>query len=97
MKTAIVMGAGWAGQSSAVELADKGFKVTLLEQSGRLGGRASSFKDEKSGETIDNGQHLFMGCYHHTIDLLKTIGSLEMLKFQENLSVPIVKRQLSDL
>ncbi len=87
MKTAIVLGAGWAGLSCGVELAEKGFQVTILEQSKRLGGRASSFKDEKTGDTLDNGQHLFMGCYTATIAFLKKIGSLPLLKFQKDLEV----------
>ena len=92
MKTAIVMGGGWAGLSCAAGLAEKGFKVTLLEQSGRLGGRASSFIDEKTGDTIDNGQHLFMGCYLRTIEFLKKIGTLGKLRFQKDLSVDFVGR-----
>lgn len=90
MKKVIVIGGGWAGLSAAVELAQKGLQVTLLEQSGKLGGRASSFLDNKTGSTLDNGQHLFMSCYHQTINFLKKIGSLEKLKFQENLSVDFV-------
>lgn len=90
MSKAIVIGAGWAGLSAAVELAGKGFEVTLLEQSKRLGGRASSFRDEKTGEVVDNGQHLFMGCYQHTINFLKKVGSIGKLKFQKNLSVSFV-------
>lgn len=90
-KTAIVIGGGWAGLAAAVELAEKGWAVTLLEQSGRLGGRASSFVDQKTGDVVDNGQHLFMGCYDHTMRFLKKIGSFERLKFQANLSVDFVK------
>lgn len=90
MKTAIVIGGGWAGLSAAVELADKGLHVTVLEQSGRLGGRASSFFDPKTKTTVDNGQHLFMGCYTHTIQFLKKIGSIQKLKFQKDLSVHFV-------
>jgi len=93
MKKVIVMGAGWAGVSAAVRLAQSGYQVTVLEQSKRLGGRASSFKDEKSGEVIDNGQHLFMGCYHAALDFLHTIGSLSKLKFQKNLTVNFVDRK----
>jgi squalene-associated FAD-dependent desaturase len=90
MKKALVIGAGWAGLSAAVELAEKGFCVTLLEQSGRLGGRACSFVDSKTGTPVDNGQHLFMGCYTHTIAFLKKIGALEKLKFQKDLLVDFV-------
>ncbi|OGR79897.1 MAG: hypothetical protein A3I11_09115 [Elusimicrobia bacterium RIFCSPLOWO2_02_FULL_39_32] len=93
MNRAIVIGGGWAGLSSAVELQDKGFEVTLLEQSGRLGGRASSFKDKESGEILDNGQHLFMGCYSSTIRFLEKIGSLKDLRFQDKLSVNFVNRK----
>ncbi|MBI4217786.1 MAG: oleate hydratase [Elusimicrobia bacterium] len=93
MPTALVIGAGWAGLSCAVELAEKGFKVTLLEQSGRLGGRASSFSEAKTGHIVDNGQHLFMGCYDHTFQFLRKIGSFQRLKFQENLSVSFVNRE----
>ena len=87
MKTAVVVGGGWAGLSAGVELAEKGFQVTIIEQSGRLGGRASSFADDRTGDVIDNGQHLIMGCYIRTIEFLAKIGSLNKLKFQKNLRV----------
>lgn len=87
MKTAIVIGGGWAGLSAGVELADKGFAVTVLEQSKRLGGRASSFKHEKTGDTVDNGQHLMMGCYAATGQFLRKIGSFDQIKIQPDLAV----------
>lgn len=93
MNTAIVIGGGWAGLSCAIELQDKGFEVTVLEQSGRLGGRASSFKDKESGEILDNGQHLFMGCYSSTIQFLEKIGTLKNLRFQDKLSVDFINRK----
>lgn len=93
MKSVIVIGGGWAGLSAAVQLAEKGLQVTLLEQSGRLGGRASSFIDDKTGDVVDNGQHLFMGCYSQTIKFLQKIGSYNKLKFQKNLSVDFVDRK----
>lgn len=93
MKSAIVIGGGWAGCAAAVELAEKGFQVSLLEGSNRLGGRASSFVDAKTGSVMDNGQHLFMGCYSATIQLLKKIGTLSKLKFQKDLSVAFVNKK----
>src|SRR5207245_3776777 len=42
-KSVIVIGAGLAGLSSGVALADAGFRVKLLEQRPFLGGRASSY------------------------------------------------------
>lgn len=90
MKKVIVIGGGWAGLSAAVECAKNNYSVTLLEQSGRLGGRASSFADQALGEIVDNGQHLFMSCYDFTTHFLQEIGSLKQIQFQKNLSINFV-------
>lgn len=87
------MGAGWAGLSCAVRLAQAGYRVTVLEAGKRLGGRASSFHDSKTGDSIDNGQHLLMGCYTESLEFLKTIGTFNKLQFQENLAVDFLDRQ----
>ena len=60
----LVLGGGFAGLSCAVALAEKGRKVLVLEKKPHLGGRAYSF--EENGLDVDNGQHLFMGCYRAT-------------------------------
>ena len=39
---------------------------------------------------MDNGQHLFMGCYHRTIDFLSRIGCLDKLKFRQDSQVDFV-------
>jgi len=36
---------------------------------------------------VDNGQHIFMGCYRATIRFLSTIETLDRLRFQERLTV----------
>lgn len=79
----VIIGGGFAGLAAGVYLSERGFAVTLLERRNHLGGRAYSFTDTKTGDTVDNGQHLFMGCYYHTIDFLKKIGTLDRLSFQE--------------
>ena len=71
----IVIGGGFAGLSAAVELARRGEKVLLLEARPRLGGRATAFTDRHTGERVDNGQHVLLGCYHETFAFLKTIGA----------------------
>src|SRR5262249_13612485 len=68
--------------AAAVDLAETGRRVLLLERRSFLGGRAYSFTDKTTGDTIDNGQHLMMGCYHRTLRFLEKIGSLDKLKFQ---------------
>lgn len=78
----VIIGAGFAGLSAAVWLAEAGFTVLVLERRGHLGGRAYSFQDPATGDVVDNGQHLFMGCYDNTIAFLEKIGCLNRLKFQ---------------
>ena len=80
----LIIGGGFAGLAAAVDLAEQGKKVLLLERRAFLGGRAYSFTDKITGDTIDNGQHLMMGCYHHTLAFLKKIGASEKVKFQPN-------------
>jgi squalene-associated FAD-dependent desaturase len=87
MREIIIVGGGFAGLSAGVELAGRGLRVRLLEQKPHLGGRARSFRDPATGSTVDNGQHLFMGCYHATRRFLETIGTLDRVRFQPRLEV----------
>lgn len=80
----LIIGGGFAGLAAAVSLSAAGKRVVLLERRSFLGGRAYSFTDKTTGDTIDNGQHLMMGCYHHTLDFLQQIGARDKLKFQAN-------------
>ncbi len=83
----LVIGGGLSGLSAAVELAGRGYAVPLLEQRQHLGGRTYSFVDEVTGDVVDNGQHLLMGCYHQTRRYLKTIGSEFRAFLQPNLRI----------
>ncbi|MFT7382419.1 MAG: phytoene desaturase, partial [Roseivirga sp.] len=49
----LVIGSGFAGLSSAICLADQGFKVKILEKNSTIGGRARQFTE--SGFTFDMG------------------------------------------
>ncbi len=88
----LIIGGGFAGLAAGVALAEAGKRVCLLEQKPHLGGRARSFRDPTTGSVVDNGQHLFMGCYHSTIQFLKTLGTLDRLHFQPRLAVPFLDR-----
>jgi squalene-associated FAD-dependent desaturase len=90
MKSVIVIGGGFAGLSAATALAKEGHRVTLLEGRQVLGGRAYSFVDPATGDSVDNGQHLFMGCYVETLKFLQRIGSLGALTFQPSLFIRFV-------
>lgn len=62
MSHTIIIGGGLAGLAAASALTERSVKVTLLESRPRLGGRAGSFVDSQTGSTIDNCQHVSMGC-----------------------------------
>lgn len=89
----LVVGGGFAGLSAGVELAEAGCRVRLVEQKPYLGGRARSFVDQTTGCVVDNGQHLFMGCYHDTLRFLETIGTLDRVRFQPRLTLQFLDRQ----
>lgn len=68
----IVVGGGWAGLSCAVELVRLGHPVTVLEAAKQLGGRARRIPFNT--QTVDNGQHVLLGAYHHTLRLLQQLN-----------------------
>jgi squalene-associated FAD-dependent desaturase len=89
--TAIVIGAGVAGLSAAVRLADAGFAVTVLERAPRGGGRTSVFTDRETGERVDNGQHVLFGCYRETYAFLDRIGAAHLAPLQPRLSLAMAR------
>lgn len=72
MPPVLVVGAGWAGLSCAVELVRTGHGVTVLEAAAEVGGRARRLVVD--GMALDNGQHLLLGAYAHTLAMMKTVG-----------------------
>jgi squalene-associated FAD-dependent desaturase len=87
-KRVVVVGGGWAGLSAALELAERGAQVQLFEKRAVLGGRAYSYRAREAGHTVDNGQHLLMGCYHATLRFLDRIGAADRVEVQTELRVP---------
>jgi len=86
----IVIGGGFAGLSAAVALSERGARVLVLEARPVLGGRAFSFTDPQTGEVVDNGQHLLVGCYRETFAFLRTIGAGDLVRLQGELEVPFI-------
>jgi zeta-carotene desaturase len=83
----LIIGGGLAGLAAGVALAEAGCRVRLVEQKPYLGGRARSFQDATTGSTVDNGQHLLMGCYHSTLKFFETIGTSHTVTFEPQLHV----------
>ena len=83
MKPIAVLGGGIAGLRAALTLARGGKKVVLLEKSPRLGGRADTFRDRTTGEEVDNGQHVILGCCTTLLQFIEDIGASDELTWHE--------------
>jgi squalene-associated FAD-dependent desaturase len=80
-----VIGGGLAGLACASALAERGFRVTVLESRRRLGGRAGSFTDPESGQVVDACQHVGMGCCTNLAHFFETLGVAHFLAPQPRL------------
>ncbi len=86
----IVIGAGVAGLRAAAAAAARGAKVLVLESKAVLGGRATAFSDPQTGERVDNGQHVLLGCYEETFAFLREVGTDHRVHVQPSLEVGFV-------
>jgi squalene-associated FAD-dependent desaturase len=84
----VVIGGGLAGISAALELAEAGRAVTLIEGRPWLGGATCSFL--RRGLTIDNGQHLFLRCCTAYRDLLARLGVADSCVIQDRLDLTVL-------
>ncbi|MEU6311404.1 hydroxysqualene dehydroxylase HpnE [Streptomyces sp. NPDC047014] len=85
---AVVVGGGLAGVTAALELADAGLRVTLLEGRPRLGGLAFSFK--RGDLVVDNGQHVYLRCCTAYRWFLDRVGGAALAPLQDRLDVPVL-------
>ena len=84
----VVVGGGFAGLAAATALAEAGAKVLLCEERPHCGGRARSWIDPDTGSIVDNGQHLFAGCYAEMLRFLGRIGAADRVAWGRGLEVP---------
>jgi squalene-associated FAD-dependent desaturase len=82
LKPVVIAGAGLSGLSAGVRLAAHNIPVLVLEQRPAAGGRAYSFVDARTGDVIDNGQHVLIAGYVRTLGFLRTIGTADRLTVQ---------------
>ena len=83
----VIVGGGVAGLAAAVHLAAAGRTVHLIDRRQHLGGRTFSWRDDVTGDVVDNGQHLLMGCYAETLRYLELIGSRHLATLQPSLRI----------
>ncbi|MBY4897580.1 hydroxysqualene dehydroxylase HpnE [Cupriavidus sp. AU9028] len=71
-----IVGGGWAGMAAALELAQAGHRVQVFEAGPVLGGRARrvALTHADMAGPLDNGQHLLLGAYRHTLALMRRAG-----------------------
>jgi squalene-associated FAD-dependent desaturase len=81
----IIAGGGLAGLAAAVALTRRGVSCLILESRPRLGGRASSFLDPASGTSIDNCQHVSLGCCTNFRHFCETTGLAEFFRHEKTL------------
>lgn len=74
-----IVGAGLAGLSAAVSLANEGRAVTVYEAGARAGGRCRSYVDSKLDCLIDNGNHLLLSGNRSAARYLADIGADDAL------------------
>jgi hydroxysqualene dehydroxylase len=75
-----IIGGGMAGLAAAATLVKQGQQVTLFEASATLGGRARGI--DYNGLRLDNGQHILLGAYKETLNLLQLAGIDEKLNLK---------------
>lgn len=85
-----VIGAGYAGLSTAVALTRAGCAVTVFEANRVPGGRARRI--EYRGVLLDNGQHVLLGAYRRTLALMHDVGVSRLALQRHRLTLRIPRR-----
>lgn len=57
-----------------------------------LGGRASSWQDAATGDTVDIGPHIFHSEYHNMLALLERLGTRHLITWQPNKVLTIASK-----
>jgi zeta-carotene desaturase len=78
----VIVGGGLSGLAAGVWLSRRKISVLVLEQKPSPGGRAYSFTDTVTGETVDNGQHVLIAGYDATMRFLDDLGTRHLLATQ---------------
>ncbi|MDY7109522.1 MAG: hydroxysqualene dehydroxylase HpnE [Planctomycetota bacterium] len=80
-----ILGGGLAGIAAALRLLEADCRPIVIETRKRLGGRATSFADPRTGLLLDNCQHVLLGCCTNLIDLYDRLGVLDLIRWHRTL------------
>ena len=80
-KRVVVVGGGLAGLSCAKYLADAGHVPVVLERGDVLGGKVSAWQD-KDGDWIETGLHIFFGAYPNMMNLFAELDIEDRLQWK---------------
>ena len=79
--TVLVIGGGLAGLSCGKYCSDAGAEVTLIERAKMLGGKTSAWQD-KDGDWIETGLHIFFGAYPNMMNLFSELDIEDRLQWK---------------
>ncbi len=91
LKKVLVIGGGLAGISSSIELARRGFEVTLVESSAALGGKLTGWDIEALGEhfPVEHGFHGFFDQYYNLNEIFAYAG-IKRESFTSSPGYPVI-------
>nr|AUE44548.1 phytoene desaturase [Dictyopteris undulata] len=78
-----VIGAGLAGLSCAKYLSDAGHQPLVLEARDVLGGKVSAWQD-KDGDWVETGLHIFFGAYPNVNQMFKELDIEDRLQWKSH-------------
>lgn len=80
-KKVAIIGGGLSGLACAKYLVDAGHKPVVLEARDVLGGKVSAWQD-KDGDWIETGLHIFFGAYPNMMNLFKELNIEDRLQWK---------------
>ena len=80
-KKVVIIGGGLSGLACAKYLSEAGHKPLVLEARDVLGGKVSAWQD-KDGDWIETGLHIFFGAYPNMMNLFKELNIEDRLQWK---------------
>jgi 15-cis-phytoene desaturase len=87
----VIVGGGLAGLTTAVGLIGTGLSVAVFEQDDILGGRARSWIDKTTGDSVTVGPHIFLSEYPNMLQLLRILKTENCIVWQRGKFIDIAK------